>query len=66
MMMAVGGMLRAAELRMVILVDGFIMTNCILAASRLCPDVLSYAVFGHQGDERAISCCWITCTPVRC
>ena len=27
MMMAVGGMLRAAELRMVILVDGFIMTN---------------------------------------
>ena len=51
MMMAVGGMLRAAELRMVILVDGFIMTNCILAASRLCPDVLSYAVFGHQGDE---------------
>lgn len=51
MMMAVGGMLRAAESRMVILVDGFIMTNCILAASRLCPDVLSYAVFGHQGDE---------------
>ena len=29
MMMAVGGMLRAAELRLVILVDGFIMTNCL-------------------------------------
>ena len=32
MVMAIGGMLRAAELRMIILVDGFIMTNCILAA----------------------------------
>ncbi|MBQ7823166.1 MAG: nicotinate-nucleotide--dimethylbenzimidazole phosphoribosyltransferase [Bacteroidaceae bacterium] len=51
MVMAVGGMLRAAELGMIILVDGFIMTNCILAASKLYPEVLSYAVFGHQGDE---------------
>ena len=37
MVMAIGGMLRAAELRMIILVDGFIMTNCILAASKLHP-----------------------------
>ncbi len=51
MVMAVGGMLKAAELGMVILVDGFIMTACILAASRLYPDVLEYAIFGHQGDE---------------
>ena len=51
MVMAIGGMLRAAELRMIILVDGFIMTNCILAASKLHPEVLSYAIFGHQGDE---------------
>lgn len=51
MAMAVGGMLRAAELRMVILVDGFIMTNCMLAASKLNPAVLDYALFGHQGDE---------------
>lgn len=51
MVMAIGGMLRAAELRMIILVDGFIMTNCILAASKLHPQVLSYAIFGHQGDE---------------
>ena len=34
MVMAVGAMLKAAELGMVILIDGFIMTNCILAASR--------------------------------
>ncbi|WP_455674080.1 nicotinate-nucleotide--dimethylbenzimidazole phosphoribosyltransferase [Phocaeicola sp.] len=51
MVMAIGGMLRAAELKMIILVDGFIMTNCILAASMLYPEVLEYAIFGHQGDE---------------
>nr|WP_304472812.1 nicotinate-nucleotide--dimethylbenzimidazole phosphoribosyltransferase [uncultured Duncaniella sp.] len=51
MVMAVGAMLRAAELGMVIIVDGFIMTSCILATSRLYPAVLDYAVFGHQGDE---------------
>lgn len=48
---AIGGMLRAAEHKMVILVDGFIMTSCILAASRLDPNVMEYAVFGHCGDE---------------
>lgn len=51
MVMAIGAMLRAAECKMIILVDGFIMTNCLLAASKLCPEVLSYAIFGHQGDE---------------
>ncbi|MCM1076333.1 MAG: nicotinate-nucleotide--dimethylbenzimidazole phosphoribosyltransferase [Bacteroides sp.] len=51
MVMAVGAMLRAAECGMIIIVDGFIMTSCILAASRLYPAVLDYAIFGHQGDE---------------
>lgn len=51
MVMAVGGMLRAAELKLVILIDGFIMTNCVLAASRLYPEMLSYCIFGHCGDE---------------
>ena len=51
MVMAVGAMLQAAELKMIILVDGFIMTNCILAAAKLYPEVLHYAVFGHCGDE---------------
>ena len=51
MVMAVGGMLQAAELHMTILVDGFIMTNCLLAASCLYPAVKDYAIFGHQGDE---------------
>ena len=48
---AIGAMLRAAEKHMVVLVDGFIMTACMLAASRLEPDVLHYAIFGHCGDE---------------
>jgi nicotinate-nucleotide--dimethylbenzimidazole phosphoribosyltransferase len=51
MVMAVGAMLQAAELNMVILVDGFIMTNCMLMASKFYPAVLNYAIFGHQGDE---------------
>lgn len=51
MVMAVGGMLRAAELKMIILVDGFIMTNCVLAASLLHPVMLEYCIFGHCGDE---------------
>jgi len=51
MVMAVGGMLRAAELKMTILVDGFIMTNCMLAARELYPAVTDYAIYGHCGDE---------------
>ena len=47
----VGAMLQAAELKMLILVDGFIMTNCMLAAMQLCPAVKDYAIFGHCGDE---------------
>lgn len=51
MVMAVGAMLKAAELKMLIIVDGFIMTACIAAAAYFYPAVLDYAVFGHQGDE---------------
>jgi len=51
MAMAIGAMLQAAELKMVILVDGFIMTSCILAAEKLYPEIRTYAIFGHCGDE---------------
>ncbi len=51
MVAAIGAMLRAAELRMAVMVDGFIMSACMLAASRLHPAVLDYAIFGHCGDE---------------
>lgn len=48
---AIGAMLAAAEQGMLVMVDGFIMSACMLAASRLHPAVLSYAIFGHCGDE---------------
>lgn len=51
MVMAMGAMLKSAELGMTIIVDGFIMTSVILAASQLYPNVMDYAIFGHQGDE---------------
>ena len=51
MVAAVAAMLRAAELKMLILVDGFIMTACALAACRLYPEAQAYMIFGHCGDE---------------
>ena len=51
MVAAVGAMLRAAERRMVVLVDGFIMTACALMASRMEPSFLDFAIFCHCGDE---------------
>lgn len=51
MVTAIGAMLRAPHWKMTILVDGFIMTACALAASRQNPDFLQNAIFCHQGDE---------------
>ena len=51
MVAAIGAMLRAAELKMLILVDGFIMTACALAACQLHPAAKAYMIFGHCGDE---------------
>ena len=51
MVAALGGMMRAADHRMIILVDGFIMSACMLAASKLRPETLEFAIFGHCGDE---------------
>ena len=51
MIAAIGAMLRAAEQRLVVLVDGFIMTACALAAIRLCPEAQQYMIFTHCGDE---------------
>lgn len=51
MVAAVGAMLRGAERGLVVLVDGFIMTACAIAAIRLCPEVQDYMVFTHCGDE---------------
>ena len=51
MVAAIGAMLRAAERRMIVMVDGFIMTACALAATRLSPAAKDYMIFTHCGDE---------------
>ena len=51
MIAAIGAMLRAAELHLIILVDGFIMTACALGAIRLYPASQDYMIFTHCGDE---------------
>lgn len=47
----VGAMLAAAERRMVLLIDGFIVTSALLVAARMHPAILDYCVFSHQSDE---------------
>ncbi|MFI5149698.1 MAG: nicotinate-nucleotide--dimethylbenzimidazole phosphoribosyltransferase [Bacteroidia bacterium] len=47
-----GAMLRAAELGMIILVDGFISTSAFLVAHALQPAVKDYALFCHQSGEQ--------------
>lgn len=49
--MMVGAMLQAAERRMVLVIDGFIVTSALLLASRLQPAILDYCVFSHCSDE---------------
>jgi nicotinate-nucleotide--dimethylbenzimidazole phosphoribosyltransferase len=49
--MMTGAMLKAAELRKVLLIDGFIVTSALLVAARLQPAILDYCVFSHCSDE---------------
>ena len=51
MIAAIGAMLRAAEQHIIILVDGFIMTACAIAAIKLYPAAQDYMIFTHCGDE---------------
>jgi nicotinate-nucleotide--dimethylbenzimidazole phosphoribosyltransferase len=50
--MMVGAYLKAAELGMLILVDGFIASAALLVASKLYPQVLDYCVFSHVSSEQ--------------
>jgi nicotinate-nucleotide--dimethylbenzimidazole phosphoribosyltransferase len=49
--MMAGAMLKAAALRKTLLIDGFIVTSALLAASRMAPAILDYCVFAHCSDE---------------
>jgi nicotinate-nucleotide--dimethylbenzimidazole phosphoribosyltransferase len=48
----VGAMLRAAELGMIVLIDGFITTAAYLVAQRIAPLLKEYCIFCHQSKEK--------------
>lgn len=48
-----GGMLQAAANKMLILVDGFIVTSALMAAHAINPAVLEYCIFCHTSNEQA-------------
>jgi len=47
-----GGMLKAAELGMIVLIDGYIATSALLAAHAINQDVLDYCIATHQSNEK--------------
>ena len=49
--MMVGAMLESAVLGRILLIDGFIATSALLAASKISPKVSGYAVYSHRSDE---------------
>lgn len=50
--MMAGAYLKAAELGMIIMVDGFIASAALLAAYRHTPEVLDYCIFSHTSSEQ--------------
>ena len=50
--MMTGAYLKAAELNMVVLVDGFITTAALLLARRLNQGILSHCIFSHNSGEQ--------------
>ena len=50
--MLCGAMLAAAQRRMLLLIDGFIVTAALLAAVGETPAVLPYCIFSHRSQER--------------
>lgn len=51
--MIVGAMLKAAELKMTLLIDGFIITSALLAAFKINPKIKDYCLFAHKSNEQA-------------
>ncbi len=49
--MMAGAMLGAAEAKMVLLIDGFIVTSALLVAHAIAPEILDYCVFAHRSHE---------------
>jgi len=51
--MMCGAMLKAAELGMIVLVDGFICTSAYLCGEALNRNIKDYCIFTHSSDEQA-------------
>ena len=49
--MMVGAMLAAAEAKMTLLIDGFIVGSAVLTAARLFPALTAYCIFCHRSAE---------------
>ncbi len=50
--MLCGALLKAATLKMTIVIDGFIVTAALLAAQAINPKVLDFCVFAHASNEQ--------------
>jgi nicotinate-nucleotide--dimethylbenzimidazole phosphoribosyltransferase len=64
--MMVGAYLKAAELKMIILVDGFIATSALVLARAIDPSVQNHCIFAHtsgeQGHEKMLR--WLGARPL--
>ncbi|MDD5475266.1 MAG: nicotinate-nucleotide--dimethylbenzimidazole phosphoribosyltransferase [Syntrophales bacterium] len=49
--MMAGAMLQSARERMILVIDGFIVTTALLIAHALAPEVLDYCLFAHRSQE---------------
>ncbi|KAA3654004.1 MAG: nicotinate-nucleotide--dimethylbenzimidazole phosphoribosyltransferase [Proteobacteria bacterium] len=49
--MMAGAMLGAAEKRMLLVIDGFIVTAALLVAQAIAPAITDYCVFAHRSEE---------------
>ncbi|WP_212000300.1 nicotinate-nucleotide--dimethylbenzimidazole phosphoribosyltransferase [Chitinophaga sp. HK235] len=50
--MITGAILQAAALKMIVVIDGFIVTAALLAATAMQPAVKDYCVFAHCSEEK--------------
>ena len=49
--MLAGAMLAAAEARVTLLIDGFIVTSALLVAQQISPAILDYCIYSHCSNE---------------
>ncbi len=49
--MMCGAMMKATELKMILMIDGFIATSALLVASKMNASILDYCIFAHQSNE---------------